>query len=60
MVKIDICQGHFMVRVCEKNMGRFSRRRTMLQKIFPTIAQNTAAQGDNTVRLSDCPVKMYF
>jgi hypothetical protein len=28
----------------------------MLPKIFPAVAQNTAAQGDNAVRSSDCPV----
>ena len=28
----------------------------MLPKIFPTVAQNTTAQGDNTVRSPDCPV----
>ena len=28
----------------------------MLPKIFPPIAQNTTAQGDNTVCAPDCPV----
>jgi hypothetical protein len=30
-------------------MNRFSRRRTMRPIIFPPIAQNAAAQGNNSV-----------
>jgi hypothetical protein len=41
--------------VCDKFMSKFSRR-PMLPKTFPTIAQDTAAQGDNTVCTPDRPV----
>jgi hypothetical protein len=47
---VFLCRKNELVnkyRVCDKFIRRFSRRRPVLPKIFPTVDQDTAAQDDN-------------